>query len=131
MKRQYVVLAASIAGSSGGCWDDYHLEDDDETGGTDTDGVSINCLNENYLNSWWHIGPGGVPVQLFGAYPELLPINICIGPANMGADFDLVAAWDQAAEGYPAFDAKIRERCSKLSTPLLPTSTGTRAWGTR
>jgi hypothetical protein len=116
MKQQHAFLAATITIFSGACFDDIQITGDgDDTGGKvdpDLDGVYIHCLNENYSNSWWQFGPDGVLLKLFGAYPER-PLNACIGPANMGVDFDLVADWDKGAYGYPAFDAQIRELCTK------------------
>jgi hypothetical protein len=118
------IFAATFALLSAACFDDFQTtgDSDDGTGG-DTDGVYINCLNENYLNSWWTIGPDGVPMKLFGAHPER-PLNACIGPANMGADFDLVADWDQGAYGYPVFDAEIRELCTERCSHAHKNETG-------
>jgi hypothetical protein len=112
MKQQHAFLAATITGFCGACFDDTLLTRDGGETGEPFDGVYITCLNNNYSNSWWDFGPDGIPVKLFGAYPER-PLNTCIGPTNMGMDFDLVADWDQAAYGYPAFDAEIRELCTE------------------
>jgi hypothetical protein len=120
-------LAATLTLFSGACFDDSSIfGDSDGTGGdppTSHDDVYITCLNNNYLNSWWDFGPGGVPIKLFGAYPER-PLNACIGSANMGEDFDLVADWDQGAYGYPAFDAEIRELCTERCSQAHQIATG-------
>ena len=72
MWHQDTVLTAALGLFAAGCFDDFQLTGDgDGTTGDPNDGVYINCLNINHLNSWWQFGPGGVPVQLFGAYPEL------------------------------------------------------------
>lgn len=125
MKRPDVVLVAAIASFSGACVDDIQMTGDGgDTGGElPPDGVYINCLNENYVNYWWSFGPDAVPVQLFGAYPER-PLNACIGPANMGEEFDLVADWDDGTYGYPAFDAEIRALCTERCSDAHKIETG-------
>jgi hypothetical protein len=132
MKSQHqippaAIFAATLTIFSGGCFDDIHIGYSD--GGTEgpvnpPDGIYINCLNENYSNSWWQVGPGGVPVQLYGVAPEERPLNACIGPANMGVDFDLVADWDPGVDGYPAFDAEIRELCTTRCSLAHNNATG-------
>jgi hypothetical protein len=124
MKQQHAFLAVTITVFSAACFDDIQIGDDDGSGtGGDPDGVYINCLNENYSNFWWQLGPDGVPVKHFGADPER-PLNACIGPDNMGVDFDVVADWDPGADGYPAFDAEIRELCSKRCSLAHKSNTG-------
>jgi hypothetical protein len=110
------IFTVSITTFSGACVDDTEITGDDgTTGDPELDGVYINCLNESYSNFWWDFDPDGIPVQLFRAYPEL-PLNACIGPANMGVGFDLVADWNEQEYGYPAFDTEIRELCTERCT---------------
>jgi hypothetical protein len=103
---------------SAACIGDWPVIEDGEEGDTGAEGggildegVYINCLNENNLNYWWVFAAGPTIQQKFGGPGEYL--NGCIGPANMGAGFNLVDDWDEQAYGYPSFGAEIRALCSE------------------